>query len=180
VQDSVALCTHVVLLPLLLQVLCIQGFLAVRKERHRLVGLVRIMADCCKLQCPGTPPAWQPTATAEQRAKQQQQHGTPAARRSSSGGGSSNSARRPLPRSISGSVAGIVDGAATTGGFSVAPWPCFKVGGDRVVSAFEERFEPQMSEAACVQHVLWLISTSLDAWTTRTYDYYQLVLNGIL
>jgi hypothetical protein len=169
------------LLLLLLQVLCIQGFLAVRKERHRLVGLVRIMADCCKLQCPGTPPVGHPAATADQQTKQQQQQcGTPTARRSSSGGGGSNSARRPLPRSISGSVAGIVDGAAATGGFSVAPWPCFKVGGDRVVSAFEERFEPQMSEAACVQHVLWLISTSLDAWTTRTYDYYQLVLNGIL
>jgi hypothetical protein len=37
-----------------------------------------------------------------------------------------------------------------------------------------------MAESACVQHVLWLISSSLDAWSTRTYDYYQLVLNGIL
>lgn len=73
--------------------------------------------------------------------------------------------------------------AATAGavrGSSAASWPCFIAGGDRVVSALEARFVPGMSESACVQHVLWLISTSLDAWTTRTYDYYQLVLNGIL
>lgn len=32
----------------------------------------------------------------------------------------------------------------------------------------------------CVSLVLSLISSSLDAWRTRQYDYYQRVLNGIL
>lgn len=65
-------------------------------------------------------------------------------------------------------------------GSGAQSWPCFRAGGDRVVAALEARFAPGLSEAACVQHVLWLISNSLDAWSTRTYDYYQLVLNGIL
>lgn len=68
--------------------------------------------------------------------------------------------------------------AASAGAAPV--WPCFKAGPDRVVAALEARFVPQLDEAACVQHVLQLISSSLDAWSTRTYDYYQRVLNGIL
>jgi phosphatidylinositol 4-kinase B len=31
-----------------------------------------------------------------------------------------------------------------------------------------------------MQHVLGLISDSLDAWRTRQYDIYQRLLNGIL
>ncbi len=59
-------------------------------------------------------------------------------------------------------------------------FPCFKGGGERAVRALEKRFALGLSEAACVQHVLAAISSSLDAWTTRQYDVYQRVLNGIL
>lgn len=57
--------------------------------------------------------------------------------------------------------------------------PCFKAG-ERCVKALEKRFVLGMTEVACVQHVLGLISDSLDAWRTRQYDYYQRLLNGIL
>ena len=52
--------------------------------------------------------------------------------------------------------------------------------GDRAVKALEKRFQLSLTEVQCVQHVLTLISDSLDAWRTRQYDYYQRVLNGIL
>eukprot|EP00879_Flechtneria_rotunda_P015921 GHRR01016650.1.p1 GENE.GHRR01016650.1~~GHRR01016650.1.p1 ORF type:complete len:148 (+),score=48.95 GHRR01016650.1:1087-1530(+) len=80
-------------------------------------------------------------------------------------------------------LAGRQAAAATAAGPGVgrkAAWPCFSAGSDRVVAALEARFVPGLSEGACVQHVLRLISSSLDAWTTRQYDYYQRVLNGIL
>lgn len=57
--------------------------------------------------------------------------------------------------------------------------PCFK-GGDRAVKQLEKRLHLGHTEVACVQLVLELISSSLDAWRTRQYDYYQRVLNGIL
>jgi phosphatidylinositol 4-kinase len=60
------------------------------------------------------------------------------------------------------------------------PWPCFQAGRDKVVAALDNRFMPCLSEGGCVQHVLRLISSSLDAWSTRQYDYYQRVLNGIM
>lgn len=53
-------------------------------------------------------------------------------------------------------------------------------GGERCVKALEKRFQLGLTEVRCVQHVLTLISDSLDAWRTRQYDYYQRVLNGIL
>jgi len=41
-------------------------------------------------------------------------------------------------------------------------------------------FWGQSQNQQCVSLVLSLISSSLDAWRTRQYDYYQRVLNGIL
>lgn len=62
---------------------------------------------------------------------------------------------------------------------SKSGFACFK-GGDRAVKNLEKRFQLNATEVQCVQHVLQLISDSLDAWRTRQYDYYQRVLNGIL
>lgn len=59
-------------------------------------------------------------------------------------------------------------------------FPCFKGSSERAVRALEKRLHLGATEVACVQLVLELISTSLDAWRTRQYDYYQRVLNGIL
>ncbi|KIZ03288.1 phosphatidylinositol 4-kinase [Monoraphidium neglectum] len=59
-------------------------------------------------------------------------------------------------------------------------FPCFQGGGDRAVRALAARFAPALSEGEVVQHVLGLIGDSLDSWSTRQYDYYQRVLNGIL
>jgi len=59
-------------------------------------------------------------------------------------------------------------------------FPCFQGGGDRAVRALQGRFAAVLSEGEVVQHVLALIGDSLDAWSTRQYDYYQRVLNGIL
>lgn len=57
--------------------------------------------------------------------------------------------------------------------------PCLKAG-DRAVRGMEKRLALGLTEVACVQVVLGLISDSLDAWRTRQYDAYQRVLNGIL
>lgn len=140
------------------QVLCIQGFLAARKERHRTTGLVRIMADCSRpgALCPTGPFGIPPSASAGVSSSSTAEAAGPGG---SSGGGSGNS--------------GMV-------GLQAPSWPCFKAGADRVVAALEQRFMPNLNEGACVQHVLRLISSSLDAWSTRQYDYYQRVLNGIL
>jgi phosphatidylinositol 4-kinase len=63
---------------------------------------------------------------------------------------------------------------------SSGTWPCFKAGAQRVVAGMEARFVPHLEEAEVVQHVLELISSSIDAISTRQYDFYQRVLNGIL
>ncbi|XP_043719889.1 phosphatidylinositol 4-kinase beta 2-like isoform X2 [Telopea speciosissima] len=57
-------------------------------------------------------------------------------------------------------------------------FPCFK-GGPRTIQNLRKRFHLSLTEE-CVSLVLSLISSSLDAWRTRQYDYYQRVLNGIL
>ncbi|KAI8469708.1 MAG: hypothetical protein J3K34DRAFT_459251 [Monoraphidium minutum] len=59
-------------------------------------------------------------------------------------------------------------------------FPCFQGGGDRAVRALSGRFAPGLSEGEVVPHVLGLIGDSLDSWSTRQYDAYQRVLNGIL
>ncbi|XP_054820999.1 phosphatidylinositol 4-kinase beta 1-like isoform X1 [Prosopis cineraria] len=58
-------------------------------------------------------------------------------------------------------------------------FPCFK-GGLRTIQNLRKRFHLNLTEEQCVSLVLSLISSSLDAWRTRQYDYYQRVLNGIL
>ncbi|KAL9329755.1 hypothetical protein ACSQ67_004758 [Phaseolus vulgaris] len=58
-------------------------------------------------------------------------------------------------------------------------FPCFK-GGARTIQNLRKRFHLNLTEEQCVSLVLSLISSSLDAWRTRQYDYYQRVLNGIL
>eukprot|EP00775_Hariotina_reticulata_P003444 gene3444-3715_t len=141
------------------KVLCIQGFLAARKERSRIVGLVQIMAQCCQggPLCPSAAGGI-PRAAEDQQAK------------GASGDGTVEEA----------AWRGV--GSPLTAGAPPCsrPWPCFQAGPDKVVAALESRFMPGLSEGACVQHVLQLISSSLDAWSTRQYDYYQRVLNGIL
>jgi hypothetical protein len=144
VSPSRCCCTPPLLLHL--QVLCIQGFLAARKERRRITRLVTIMADCSQPNTAGS------AAT------------TPSAAGTSSSSSSSRAG----------------SSTAAAGGVQAPSWPCFWAGPERVVAALEGRFAPHLSERACVQHVLRLISSSLDAWSTRQYDYYQRVLNGIL
>ncbi|XP_061970249.1 phosphatidylinositol 4-kinase beta 1-like [Populus nigra] len=58
-------------------------------------------------------------------------------------------------------------------------FPCFK-GGPRTIQNLRKRCHLSLTEEQCVSLVLSLISSSLDAWRTRQYDYYQRVLNGIL
>lgn len=58
-------------------------------------------------------------------------------------------------------------------------YPCFR-GGPRTIQNLRKRFHLSLTEEQCVSVVLSLISSSLDAWRTRQYDYYQRVLNGIL
>ncbi|XVF61004.1 hypothetical protein PTKIN_Ptkin08bG0093300 [Pterospermum kingtungense] len=58
-------------------------------------------------------------------------------------------------------------------------FPCFK-GGPRTIQNLRKRFHLSLTEEQCVSLVLSLIGSSLDAWRTRQYDYYQRVLNGIL
>lgn len=87
-------------------------------------------------------------------------------------------------------------------------FPCFK-GGPRTIQNLRKRYHLSLTEEVwfhsrnllslyrtfvakvfiavhvvflqqCVSVVLSLISSSLDAWRTRQYDYYQRVLNGIL
>ncbi|GBG82219.1 hypothetical protein CBR_g34503 [Chara braunii] len=57
--------------------------------------------------------------------------------------------------------------------------PCFK-GGIKTIQNLRKRFCLSLTEEQCVSLVLSLIHSSLDAWRTRQYDYYQRVLNGIL
>ncbi|CAA6667722.1 unnamed protein product [Spirodela intermedia] len=63
--------------------------------------------------------------------------------------------------------------------FQDSGFPCFK-GGGRTIQNLRKRFHLGLTEEQCVSLVLSLISSSLDAWRTRQYDYYQRVLNGIL
>ena len=58
-------------------------------------------------------------------------------------------------------------------------FPCFKAG-RRALAALKKRFCLNKTEEQCVEHVLDLLSESLDAWRTRQYDYFQRVSNGIL
>jgi len=54
--------------------------------------------------------------------------------------------------------------------------PCFRSRG-RALEGLRRRFPPP---ERCVEVALGLIAESADAWTTRQYDHYQRVMNGIL
>jgi hypothetical protein len=56
--------------------------------------------------------------------------------------------------------------------------PCFK-SGTRTISQLKRRFRLDLTEEQCVEHVLSLVSDSLDAWSTRQYDNYQALVVGI-
>ncbi|KAM7258601.1 hypothetical protein ACFE04_014342 [Oxalis oulophora] len=51
-------------------------------------------------------------------------------------------------------------------------FPCFK-GGPRTSQNLRKRFHLSLTEEQCVSLMLSLIGSSLDAWRTRQYDYYQ-------
>ena len=57
--------------------------------------------------------------------------------------------------------------------------PCFK-NRNAAVQGVKRRMALGLAEPVLVDTVLGLISDSLDAWSTRQYDMYQKVLNGIL
>jgi len=50
--------------------------------------------------------------------------------------------------------------------------PCFNAG-PKVMKLLRQRFNLAMSEEQCVETVLGMISDSIDAWSTRQYDFYQ-------
>lgn len=51
--------------------------------------------------------------------------------------------------------------------------PCF-ASGRKTAEGVKKRFK------SGPEHVLSLLLASVDAWTTRQYDYYQRILNGIM
>lgn len=57
--------------------------------------------------------------------------------------------------------------------------PCFNAG-PKVIKQLRRRFNLHQNEEQCVETVLEMISDSMDAWSTRQYDFYQRILNGIL
>ena len=57
--------------------------------------------------------------------------------------------------------------------------PCFNAG-PKVIKNLRRRFNLHLGEEQCVEAVLGMISDSIDAWSTRQYDFYQRILNGIL
>jgi phosphatidylinositol 4-kinase len=57
--------------------------------------------------------------------------------------------------------------------------PCLRAG-PRVLQAMRRRFHLACTEEACVELVLQLVGDSLDAWSSRSYDSYQKLTNGIL
>ena len=58
--------------------------------------------------------------------------------------------------------------------------PCFAAGKDATIEGLRQRFNPDLSNAACHQIVNELIDQSLDNWRTRWYDKYQRCCLGIL
>ena len=57
--------------------------------------------------------------------------------------------------------------------------PCFKAG-PKVVQNLRKRFNLGRTEEQVAEIMLGLISDSMDAWSTRQYDFFQRVSNGIL
>ena len=57
--------------------------------------------------------------------------------------------------------------------------PCFKAG-PKVVQNLRKRFNLGRTEDQVAEIMLAMISDSMDAWSTRQYDFFQRVSNGIL
>jgi phosphatidylinositol 4-kinase B len=57
--------------------------------------------------------------------------------------------------------------------------PCFKAG-PKVVQNLRKRFNLGRTEEQVAEIMLAMISDSMDAWSTRQYDFFQRVSNGIL
>ncbi|KAL8159126.1 hypothetical protein V2J09_000663 [Rumex salicifolius] len=70
----------------------------------------------------------------------------------------------------------LEDAADGRAALSDSGFPCFK-GGPRTIQNLRKRFHLSLTEEQCVSVVLSLISSSLDAWRTRQYDYYQRALS---
>eukprot|EP00002_Diphylleia_rotans_P000435 TRINITY_DN1022_c0_g2_i10.p1 TRINITY_DN1022_c0_g2~~TRINITY_DN1022_c0_g2_i10.p1 ORF type:complete len:671 (+),score=114.97 TRINITY_DN1022_c0_g2_i10:113-2014(+) len=62
---------------------------------------------------------------------------------------------------------------------SMSHLPCFKAG-KATIDQMLKRFCPTMTEDECVKHINTLIDDSIDAWSTRQYDNFQYLTNGIL
>lgn len=168
----------------MLQVLCIQGFLVARRHRHLIVGLVKVMAECSRPAALHPPTAAAAVVGASSTNGRQNAQSTAVSAAEAAevsleerwqGSPTAAAGTSSIPGSSSSSS------AATPAAVTPGPiWPCFQAGPERVVASLESRFAPHLSEGQCVQHVLRLIGDSLDAWSTRQYDFYQRVLNGIL
>jgi phosphatidylinositol 4-kinase len=72
----------------------------------------------------------------------------------------------------------LVDMAAHSPGG--AAFPCFRGGAPRALQQLRRRFHLAATEEQCVEAVLTLVGDSLDAWSTRQYDNYQRLANGII
>jgi hypothetical protein len=48
-----------------------------------------------------------------------------------------------------------------------------------VVDALRQRFQLHMTDRECVEHIVDLVSDSLESWSTHAYDYYQYFSNAI-
>ena len=72
----------------------------------------------------------------------------------------------------------LVDMAAHSPG--AASFPCFRGGAPRALQHLRRRFHLAATEEQCVEVVLTLVGDSLDAWSTRQYDTYQRIANGVL
>eukprot|EP00747_Dinoflagellata_sp_TGD_P209481 gnl/TRDRNA2_/TRDRNA2_82874_c0_seq1.p1 gnl/TRDRNA2_/TRDRNA2_82874_c0~~gnl/TRDRNA2_/TRDRNA2_82874_c0_seq1.p1 ORF type:complete len:711 (-),score=143.33 gnl/TRDRNA2_/TRDRNA2_82874_c0_seq1:128-2260(-) len=58
--------------------------------------------------------------------------------------------------------------------------PCFREGADAILQSLHERFFVNLTEEACIEKIVDLIDASVNNWSTRQYDNYQRIVNGIL
>lgn len=56
---------------------------------------------------------------------------------------------------------------------------CFLAGAN-TITQLKERFALSLSSEQLMEHVNWLVDESVDHWTSKTYDDYQRMTNGIL
>jgi phosphatidylinositol 4-kinase len=57
--------------------------------------------------------------------------------------------------------------------------PCFDGGREEIMSNLKSRFNPDLKQRACLEHVDSLIDDSLHSWRTRCYDRFQRCCVGI-